>query len=430
MFDKIEIFKTKKFKTLLIVIFAMFVDAMSYGLIVPLLPVYSDKIFFQSNLKINIFIITYAISIVIIIPFVNLISKKFGNKKSLFTSGLLLILSSFLFLFGNNFEILLIARFLQGSSAAITWTCGLSLIANNISPKNRSTALASAMFGVTIGHLISAPFAGYLYRTCGLHFPFFVIGILSILSSTFLFFLQKEPYIFKDKKYYKNKEFIILIYKNKLLIGLSGIILLESFIISYLEPSLTLHISRYFNVSNEIIGSLFSIHILALGIFSPIITKFSDKYGKIKFIAIGIFAIGIIFLFMSTTHSLIYFFILMSALGIACAFSVSPVLSTFADEIDKSEMKGVYHLAYSFLNFIYSLGMITGPGTNFIMNEFWSTQTSFAFVGFLLISSTFLFIIYMIFIEKHFYNPKPSSIIHPHSLEQQKDKSQDFSIIS
>ena len=38
-----------KILTVLAVAFAMFVDAMSYGVIVPLLPIYSDKIFLLSD---------------------------------------------------------------------------------------------------------------------------------------------------------------------------------------------------------------------------------------------------------------------------------------------------------------------------------------------------------------------------------------------
>jgi MFS family permease len=430
MFMAIEKLKNQKIVIVFAVAFSMFVDAMSYGIVVPLLPIYSDKVLTLSNVAISFFAATYAIGLLLCVPFVNLISKKIGNKNALIFGGLLLLLSSTMFPFGNSYEILLIARFLQGASAAITWTCGLSLVAQSVHPQHRSTALATAMVGVSVGHLIGAPFAGFLYQIGGLYFPFFGVVFFGIISLILILSLPKENEIFKEKSSYKNLDFIKLTSNNKILTALSGIVLLESFMLSFLEPSLSLYASRHFNASSETIGLLFGTQVLALGIFSPITAKIADKYGKIKIIPIGIFASGIIFIMMSYSQQLSTYFILMGALGAACAFSVSPVLSAFADEIDKSEMKGLYHIAYGFLNLIYSVGMIIGPSAGFIMNELWSTQTSYIIIGILLIISVPLFILYVLPKKQVSGNSQLCSINLPHPSESQKDKSQDFSAVS
>ena len=256
---------------------------------------------------------------------------------------------------------------------------------------------------------------------------FFGVALFGLVSLILILFLSKENEIFKEKNNYKNLDFIKLISKNNVLIGLSCIVLLESFMLSFLEPSLSLYASRNFNASSEVIGLLFGTQVLVLGIFSPIAGKIADKYGKIKIIPIGIFASGIVFIIMSYTQLLSTYFILMGILGVACAFSVSPVLSAFADEVDKSKMKGLYHIAYGFLNLIYSLGMITGPSAGFIMNEVWSNQTSYIVIGLILITSVPLFILQVLPKKIANSNLQHSSISHPHFLETPKDKSQDFS---
>lgn len=428
MLSAIEKFKSLKFVTVFAVAFSMFVDAMSYGVIVPLLPIYSDKILNLTNDSISLFVVTYAIGLFVFVPFVNLISKKIGNKNALVLGGLLLILSSLIFPLANSFELLLLARFLQGASAAITWTSGLCLVAQSVHPQHRSTALATAMVGVSVGHLIGAPFAGFLYELGGLSFPFLGVSIFGFISLSLIMSIKKDNELFHEKEKYKNLDFIKITLKNRNLIGLSAIVFLESFMLSYLEPSLSLIASRKFDASSEMIGLLFGTQVLALAIFSPIAAKIADKFGKIQIIPFGIFFSGIIFVAMSYTEHLSTYFILMGLLGTACAFSVSPVLSAFADEIDKSEMKGLYHIAYGFLNFIYSSGMIMGPGFGFFVNDIFSNQTSYLLIGFTLIAAAPLFTL--------FVNAKVTSNFLPFATTpvrrsaSQKDKSRDFPTIS
>ena len=70
MLSAIEKFKSLKFVTVFAVAFSMFVDAMSYGVIVPLLPIYSDKILNLTNDSISLFVVTYAIGLFVFVPFV------------------------------------------------------------------------------------------------------------------------------------------------------------------------------------------------------------------------------------------------------------------------------------------------------------------------------------------------------------------------
>lgn len=424
MLSAMEKLKNLKFVTVFAVAFSMFVDAMSYGVIVPLLPIYSDKILNLSNSLISFFVATYAIGLLVFVPFVNLISKRIGNKHALVLGGFLLILSSLIFPIANSFEVLLFARFLQGASAAITWTCGLSLVAQSVHPQHRSTALATAMVGVSVGHLIGAPVAGFLYELGGLNFPFWGVALFSLISSSLILCMKKNNELFLEKGKYKNFDFVKLSMKNKTLIGLSVIVLLESFMLSYLEPSLSLIASRNFNANSETIGLLFGTQVLALAIFSPIAAKLADKFGKIQIIPFGIFFSGIIFISMSYTQNLSTYFILMGILGVACAFSISPVLSAFADEIDKTEMKGLYHIAYGFLNFIYSLGMILGPSFGFFMNDIFSDQTTYLLIGFILITAAPLFTLFVLWKSNSL---PPFATNQPHLVATSKDKPQDFS---
>ncbi|WGL59557.1 MFS transporter [Pigmentibacter sp. JX0631] len=402
-----------KIITVIAVAFAMFVDAMSYGIIVPLIPIYTDKMLNLNDTHISLFLAMYAIGLFVFVPFVYFIAKSIGNKNALLIGGLLLLLSCLIFPFSNNYSLLLFARFLQGSAAAITWTCGLSLVAQSVHPQHRSSALATAMIGVSIGHLIGAPFAGFMYEFGGIFLPFYTVGLITLLSMLVIICISKNSEVFTEKRTYNLVNFLKLTAHNKTLLALSGIVLLESFMLSYLEPSIALLASRNFNATSETIGLLFGTQVLTLALVSPIAAKIAEKFGKLQVIPFGMLASGLIFIFMtSSTTNLTMYFILMACLGIACAFTISPVLSAFADEIDMTDLKGLYHIGYGFINLIYSIGMLLSPSLNFFISDYFSNQISYLVIGFVLLASTPLFMVLTHFQNGSFqpYSKGPSHL--------------------
>ncbi|MGY3804269.1 MFS transporter [Pigmentibacter ruber] len=410
-----------KIVTVIAVAFAMFVDAMSYGIIVPLIPIYTDKILNLNDTYISIFLAMYAIGLFVFVPFVYLIAKSIGNKNALLIGGLLLLISCIIFPFSNSFSSLLFARFLQGSAAAITWTCGLSLVAQSVHPQHRSSALATAMIGVSIGHLIGAPFAGFMYEFGGIFFPFYIVGLITLLSMLVIISISKNSEVFTEKRAYNLVNFIKITAHNKTLLALTGIVLLESFMLSYLEPSIALLASRNFNASSETIGLLFGTQVLTLALVSPIAAKLAEKFGKIQVIPFGMLASGLIFIFMtSSTTNLMMYFILMACLGVACAFTISPVLSAFADEIDLTDLKGLYHIGYGFINIVYSIGMLLSPSLNLFISDYLSSQISYLVIGFTLLASTPIF---MVLTHLQSGNFQPYSKVPSHLVKNQINNS-------
>ncbi len=410
------------------VAFAMFVDSMSYGIIIPLLPIFSDKILMLNNSQISFFVASYAIGLLTFVPFLSYITNIFSNKNTLLLGSIVLVMSTLLFPICYNYELLLFSRFLQGASAAITWTSGLSLIAENVKPQHRSTALATSMVGVSVGHLLGAPFAGFLYELGGLYLPFLGVILFGLVSILFILTLQPITSIIYDSRKYKNFRFFKLCLNSHILKALTIIVLLESFMLSFLEPNLSLFVARNLHASSETIGLLFGTQVLALGLFSPLAAKISEHYKKLPTILFGLFLSGIVFILMSVAQSINGYFILMAVLGITSALCVSPVLSAFADELDKSEMRGLYHTAYGFFNFIYSVGMLAGPLTGYITNELLPYYLSYILVGFTLIFSVTILIFYLNSKQsRKDYTLQQQSTKPVHPLEPSQDKSQDFS---
>lgn len=101
----------------------------------------------------------YAGASVIFSPVSGIIADRSSSRQLQFLAGLTSLLVATLLLFlGRTVAVLAVSRILQGISAAVVWTVGLSLVLDTVGPKN---------LGKTIGSVgqISNPKAELNYLT-------------------------------------------------------------------------------------------------------------------------------------------------------------------------------------------------------------------------------------------------------------------------
>lgn len=111
----------------------LFTDLFFYGLIVPLLPfmlkerihILPDQIQgYTSGL-----LAAYAGASVLFSPLAGVIADRVSTRQAPFLIGLVALLGATLMLFlGKSIAVLIVARILQGTSAAVVWTIGLALV--------------------------------------------------------------------------------------------------------------------------------------------------------------------------------------------------------------------------------------------------------------------------------------------------------------
>ena len=133
----------------------LFTDLFLYGLIVPVLPfLLEDRVGIpQSEAQPHVsgLLAAYAGSSVLFSPFAGWIADKTSARQIPFLAGLLALLLATLGLYlGQNEPVLVVARVMQGLSAAIVWTIGLALCLDTVGPDNLGKAIGS----------VSDPFSG------------------------------------------------------------------------------------------------------------------------------------------------------------------------------------------------------------------------------------------------------------------------------
>ncbi|KAI0544356.1 major facilitator superfamily domain-containing protein [Xylaria curta] len=150
----------------------LFTDLFLYGLVVPVLP-----FMLQSRLSIpenevqsyvSSLLATYAgASVVSSLP-AGWIADRTNSRQAPFLSGLAALLAATIMLaLGRNITVLVIARVLQGVSAAVVWTIGLAMVLDTVGPQNLGKVIGSIFSIISIGELMAPVIGGILYEKTG-----------------------------------------------------------------------------------------------------------------------------------------------------------------------------------------------------------------------------------------------------------------------
>lgn len=150
----------------------LFTDLFLYGLIVPVLPfmlqdrveIPEDKV--QSY--VSALLAAYAgASVCFSIP-AGWIADRTNARRTPFLTGLLALLAATILLaLGQSIAVLVVARVLQGISAAVVWTVGLAMVLDTVGPENLGKVIGSIFSFISIGELLSPVLGGVLYDKTG-----------------------------------------------------------------------------------------------------------------------------------------------------------------------------------------------------------------------------------------------------------------------
>ena len=126
----------------------LFTDLFLYGLVVPILPfILEDRVSLsqdQIQSHVSALLAAYAGASVLFSLPAGIIADRVPSRQTPFLIGLFALLAATLMLFlGQNVPVLVVARILQGTSAAVVWTIGLALVMDTVGPENLGKTIGS-----------------------------------------------------------------------------------------------------------------------------------------------------------------------------------------------------------------------------------------------------------------------------------------------
>ncbi|KAE9367298.1 MFS transporter-like protein [Stipitochalara longipes BDJ] len=150
----------------------LFTDLFLYGIVVPILPfILTDRLDVPHD-KLQSYtsaLLAYyaGASVLFSLP-AGIIADKLPARQLPFLCGLVALLASTILLWlGETIPVLILARILQGISAAVVWTIGLALILDTVGSEKLGVTIGSIFSFISVGELAAPVLGGVVYKKAG-----------------------------------------------------------------------------------------------------------------------------------------------------------------------------------------------------------------------------------------------------------------------
>ena len=418
----IEMIEAKNYdKGKIILLCGVFLLMTGFGMTLPVLPFYIEKILSSGDISSNtvslhVGLITGSFSLTqfFFSPYLGSLSDKVGRRPLILGGIAGFSISTFVFSFGGSIILLYISRLTAGFFTACFVTASGAYIADKTPKEKRgrnfSILTGIAGLGAVTGHLLGNLFSNismqfkFLFRQFTLDkfsSPFVFSSLLTISVLVLYVILLPESLNFPDKKEQKTTKIKISFIPSfkslkKAFILLLALSFFSQFAHSMFEGTFAIHSQRFFLFGPKqmslvliICGSLMGL--LQLGPVAWLIEKKGEKallpFGCL-FLGIGIFMLTI-----SREMGWILIFVSLISIGVAI---LTPSLTSLITKDSGKE----YGASLGIFSAINSLGQVAGVVMGGII-MIWSDHLAYWMVATILIIFAFIIIKNIITLDSH-----------------------------
>lgn len=381
----------KQNRNLLIIALIAIVNALGYGIIIPILYSYSQK-FGLSDFQNGLLFATFSLCQFLSTPIIGRLSDKYGRKPMLVASIAGTAISFIMMAFAPNAIWLFLARALDGITAG-NIPVASAVITDTTEPKDRAKGFgiigASFGFGFIFGPAISA-------LTVGINpsYPFLIAAAISIVAvvMTQLFLPETNKHMgqVKHDKLFDFGKLIHALTNRTVGATLLLTLLYSSAFAMFIYGFQSASVKAYHMSANQIslIFTIFGV----LGLVSQLFTMgiVTKTFGIKRTFIVSLLWIAVSFLIMYFTTTIMAFIVSNIVLGLVNSF-IQPLSQTIlSEETDPKEQGEMQGLNASYM----SIGQIIGP---ILAGVFASFSVKSPFIGASLLILACFFLSFQIF---------------------------------
>ena len=349
----------KKNKNLIIIAIICLINALGYGIIIPIIYTYSRKFGlndFQNGMLFALFSICQFLST----PLIGKLSDKYGRRPLLIFSLAGTALSFFIAAFAPSVFFLFLARALDGITAG-NIPVATAVISDTTDHTNRAKGFGIIGAALSLGFVIGPAISGFTVKY-GLGVPFIIAGVISIIGTvvTFVFLPETNKHVGQKidlKQIFDFSKLYTSLFDKA--IGLTLLItLIYSFAWGLFAFSFQPFAVKILHISLEGIASVFTVFGF-IGFITQMVLahRIIKIVGEKKTLAVMLTMATLAFfgLFVVTSNSIFIFICVVFAFSNSI---VNPLLQTFlSKEVDAKSQGTIFGLSSSYT----SLGFIFGP---------------------------------------------------------------------
>ncbi|EPX73593.1 membrane transporter [Schizosaccharomyces octosporus yFS286] len=384
---------------------ALFTDLFLYGVITPILPFsLVDRVGVppeRVQTVISTLLSVYAVANITASSPIGYLADKFLTRKMPMLIGLLFLTSATgLLTIGTNVPMLIIARILQGLSAAVVWTVGLALLVDVVGPEHVGSTMGGIFGFISLGEIIAPVFGGIVYESMGYYASFgmcFIILFIDIVLRVLMIEPREAKKLLpddpesqpilrpRDDPLTSNsvssnpimKIFCLPIYKlisHRQLIGPFFTSFVNSSLFASFDATVPLELQKIFGFNSLQCGLMFGV--LSTPYFfcgawagAMVDRKGSRTIGTYAYAVLGSTLLLLCVPRSYSTFNVYMFGIFLALNGVVLSFTSSPGFVQSSRYVAEYELEhptffghnGPYTQLFSAYNIVYSLGMFSGP---------------------------------------------------------------------
>jgi len=365
-------------KNLLILSFTLVVVMLGYGIIMPIIPFYIEKMG-ASGWELGLLTASSAMMQMIFAPIWGSLSDRAGRKPVLLIGVMGYGITMLLFGLATQLWMLFFARVLNGILSSATLPTSMAFISDNTPEKERGSGMGKLGAAVGVG-IVLGPGLGGALASISLATPFFVASGLCLVALLLVWFLLPESLPIESRQVRGVKsEYLQAGILRQVLLGPTGILMLLILVVSFgmssFQGILGLYALDKFGFGPQQIGAIWmivgAVMIVSQGALTGILTR---RYGEVSVIRFSLLATALGFGLMLLAAALIPLLLATGFLVLSIAL-LGPALNSLIST--RTSMKQGMTMGWS--NSFSSLGRILGPiwaGFIFDINMDWPFLSS------------------------------------------------------
>ncbi|HLE99088.1 MAG TPA: MFS transporter [Gaiellaceae bacterium] len=337
-------------RLLLLVSAIIFVDAMLFTALTPLIPGYAEE-FDLSKLGAGILVGAFGAGALLGGIPGGLAASRFGPKRAVVAGLLLLAIASFAFALAESAGTLAAARFVQGFSSTTTWAGALAWIAV-ATPRDRRGSVIGIAFGAAVFGAVLGPVFGGVAHVLGVRASFAAVGAITFVFAVFAALVGSAASEALSSagvgRALRDPRFLGGLWLNALPAFLFGMLVV-------LAP-LALDAGGW---STLAIAVIFFVAGLAEAALNPFLGRLSDRVGPLlpARVALATSVVVAAGLAAATSPGLIALLVCLAAVSFGSFYTPGMVLTS-----NRAEAAGLAQgLAFGLMNSAWALGEVSGP---------------------------------------------------------------------
>ena len=337
-------------RLVLLVSSIIFVDALLYTALTPLVPDFADE-FDLSKTGAGLLLASFGAGALFGGVPGGLAAARFGPKHAVVWGLILLGVSSFAFALAEGAVTLGLARFVQGFSSTITWAGALAWVASTAPREQRGQMIGTA-FGAAVAGAIIGPMFGGLAESVGLRVSFTTVGVVAFGFAGLALLGRAapcEPLTGAGlRRAFRDRRFLGGLWLNTLPALLFGTL-------AVLAP-LALDDAGWSTLG---IAAVFFAAGLVEVVLNPLLGRVTDRRGRFLPIRLALVGSTVVALALAFSSEPVAIAALVGAAAIAFGAMYTPGMSLTSH---RAETAGLAQgLAFGIMNTAWAVGALIGP---------------------------------------------------------------------